>query len=166
MIRICTEEDRLVLYEIINDSAHAYAGVIPADCYHDPYMPLDELVSEIVDGVNFFGIEEEGQLMAVMGIQDKGKVTLIRHAYTRTGAQGRGLGSALLLHLLDLSEKPFLIGTWADAHWAIRFYEKHGFQCVDWETKTRLLRTYWNISPRQNETSVVLADERFRRMHQ
>jgi len=150
------------LYDIINDSARAYEGHIPADRYHQPYMTREALESEIADGVVFYGYEEDGQLVAVMGIQDRGRVVLIRHAYTRTGSRGRGLGSRLLDHLLALTAKPVLVGTWRDATWAIRFYEKHGFHLASQEEKDRLLREYWSIPERQVETSVVLVDERYR----
>lgn len=162
MIRVCSREDIDAVYRIINDSARAYEGHIPDDRYHQPYMPRDTLLSEIADGVVFCGYEEDGSLLAVMGIQDRGPVTLIRHAYTKTERQGEGIGSQLLEHLLKTTIKPVLIGTWRDASWAITFYEKHGFRVVSEEEKDRLLRTYWSIPPRQVETSVVLADERYR----
>ena len=161
MIRLCQERDIDAIYEIINDSAHAYRGHIPEDRYHEPYMPMDQLLSEIAHGVAFYGFEDEGRLVAVMGLQDKGPVTLIRHAYTRTEQRGRGIGSRLLAHLLGMMAKPVLIGTWRDAGWAIRFYEKHGFRLVSEQEKERLLREYWSIPERQVETSVVLADERY-----
>jgi GNAT superfamily N-acetyltransferase len=146
------------MVEIINDSAHAYDGHIPEDCYHQPYMPRDEVLAEIADGVVFHGYELKDRLVAVMGIQDKGPVVLIRHAYTRTELRGRGIGSTLLAHLLGMTTKPVLVGTWRDAEWAIRFYEKHGFRLVGKEQKDRLLRKYWSISQRQVDTSVVLVD--------
>ena len=158
MIRRCSKDDIDTVYEIINDSARAYEGHIPEDRYHQPYMTRDELLSEIADGVVFYGFEEEGELAAVMGIQDKGLVTLIRHAYTRTEKRGRGIGSKLLAHLLAEQDKPVLIGTWRDAEWAIRFYQKHGFRLVSEEDKERLLKRYWSIPERQIETSVVLVD--------
>ena len=163
MIRVCTEQDIGTMVEIVNESARAYQGHIPADCYHQPYMPEDELRSEIADGVTFYGYEEDGTLVAVMGIQDKGQVVLIRHAYTRTAERGKGIGSRLLADLLQMTSKPVLIGTWRDAGWAIRFYQKHGFRLVSREEKDALLRTYWSISERQVETSVVLVDERYDR---
>lgn len=158
MIRPCTEADFDVIHEIINDAAQAYRGVIPADRWHEPYMPKEQLREEIAAGVVFWGYEDEGVLIAVMGIQDVQDVTLIRHAYTRTARRGQGLGSALLTHLRGLTTRPVLIGTWADAWWAIRFYEKHGFRRVTQEEKTRLLTKYWSIPERQVETSVVLAE--------
>jgi GNAT superfamily N-acetyltransferase len=149
------------MHEIINDSARAYKGHIPEDCYHEPYMPKDKLLSEIADGVVFYGYEDEGPLVAVMGLQDKGPVILIRHAYTSTEKRGKGIGSSLLEHLLGMAAKPVLIGTWRDAEWAIRFYEKHGFKLASKEQKDRLLREYWSIPERQVETSVVLVEEQY-----
>lgn len=146
------------MYEVINDSATAYKGQIPEDRYHEPYMPRDELLSEIADGVVFYGYEDQGRLVAVMGIQDKGPVVLIRHAYTATQEQGKGIGSKLLDHLLGMTDKPVLIGTWRDATWAIRFYEGQGFTVTGEEQTRRLLRTFWSIPDRQVETSVVLVD--------
>lgn len=162
MIRPCTRADLDLVYDIINDSARAYQGQIPEDCYHEPYMSREALRGEIADGVVFYGYEEEGRLVAVMGIQDKGPVVLIRHAYTRTEDRGQGIGSRLLAHLLEKTSKPVLVGTWREAQWAIGFYEKHGFQLVRREEKDRLLRKYWSIPERQVETSVVLANERYR----
>jgi GNAT superfamily N-acetyltransferase len=157
MIRKCTPHDTAEIFEIINDAAVAYEGKIPEDRYHVPYMPVKNLVSEIGDGVVFYGVTHEEQLAAVMGIQDRGEVTLIRHAYTRTELQGSGFGGKLLKHLLSLTEKPILIGTWKSATWAIRFYKKFGFKPVTEKEKDRLLKLYWNIPERQIETSVVLA---------
>jgi GNAT superfamily N-acetyltransferase len=146
---------------IINQAALAYKGVIPADCWLEPYMPEEELRSEIAAGVDFLGYSGEEGLLGVMGRQDMGEVTLIRHAYVHPRAQRRGLGARLLTHLLENINGPVLVGTWAAAWWAIRFYEKHGFRLVTPETKDHLLRTYWTISPRQVETSVVLADPKW-----
>jgi len=157
MIRKCTHEDFEAMLEIINDAAQAYKGAIPADCWHEPYMPREELWHEICDGVKFWGLEEKGVLKGVMGIQDKDDVTLIRHAYVRTRERGKGIGGKLLNYLLPLAAHPVLIGTWEAAVWAIGFYEKHGFSMVSPAKKDRLLDTYWKISPRQRETSVVLA---------
>jgi GNAT superfamily N-acetyltransferase len=161
VIRLCSQRDIDTIYEIINDSARAYEGHIPDDCYHQPYMPQDELRSEIADGVVFYGYEEDGSLVAVMGIQDRGPVTLVRHAYTRTERRGEGIGSKLLEHLLGITTKPVMIGTWRGATWAVMFYQKHGFNLVGEEDKDRLLREYWSIPHRQVETSVVLVDERY-----
>jgi GNAT superfamily N-acetyltransferase len=156
MIRLCTDSDMNTLYEIINDAARAYEGRIPDDCYHQPYMRRDEILSEMAAGVAFYGHEEDSQLDAVMGIQDRGPVTLIRHAYTRTRRQGQGLGTKLLAYLLGMTAKPVLVGTWCDATWAVRFYQQQGFKLTTPEETERLLRAYWSISDRQIETSVVL----------
>jgi GNAT superfamily N-acetyltransferase len=156
-IRACTDADLDAMAEIINDAAAAYRGVIPADRWHEPYMPMAELRAEIADGVRFWGMVDGGQLVGVMGIQDKGEVCLIRHAYVRTAARQGGIGTALLRHLERMAGKPILIGTWAAADWAIRFYLKNGYTQVSTAEKTRLLRRYWNIPERQVETSVVLA---------
>ena len=158
MIRRCTDEHLGAMHRIINAAAEAYRGVIPADRWHEPYMPEEELRSEIAAGVAFWGLEEDGELLGVMGIQPVRDVTLIRHAYVRPDAQRRGVGGRLLAHLRTLTDRPVLIGTWADAAWAVAFYEKHGFRRVTPEEKDRLLRTYWDIPARQVETSVVLAD--------
>jgi N-acetylglutamate synthase-like GNAT family acetyltransferase len=157
MIRECKESDFNMIFEIINDAAQAYKGVIPEDRWHEPYMSLEELGKEIEDDVIFWGLEQDGVLLGVMGIQDKGDVTLIRHAYTRTRAQKMGIGTKLLQHLESMTEKPILIGTWAAASWAISFYEKNGYAPVSEEEKNRLLKKYWSIPDRQIETSVVLA---------
>jgi GNAT superfamily N-acetyltransferase len=157
MIRHCDERDFEQIWAIINDGARAYKGVIPEDRWHEPYTLREELRHEIEQGVLFWGYEEAGDLTGVMGIQDVRDVTLIRHAYVRTGHQGHGVGAHLLSHLRKLAQKPLLIGTWADATWAIRFYEKHGFQTTPAQEKDRLLRKYWTIPERQIETSVVLA---------
>jgi GNAT superfamily N-acetyltransferase len=161
MISPTTPADFEAMFEIINDAARAYKGVIPADRYHEPYMPREELSREIEDGVVFWAYRERDKLIGVMGIQDVADVTLIRHAYVKTTHQGRGIGSALLKHLMDLTSRPTLIGTWAAADWAVRFYEGHGFTLVTPEEKDRLLGKYWKIPARQVETSVVLADLRW-----
>jgi N-acetylglutamate synthase-like GNAT family acetyltransferase len=160
MIRPCTDNDFIALFEIINDAARAYQGHIPPDRWQEPYMSPEHLRHEIDSGVAFWGYEENGKLLGVMGIQDVQDVTLIRHAYVRTASRGKGIGGKLLAHLKTLTTRPTLVGTWAAATWAIRFYEKHGFRLVSWEEKERLLRKYWDIPERQTETSVVLADER------
>jgi len=159
MIRLCKDTDFDAIVEIINDGAQAYRGAIPADRWKDPYMPEQELRHELASGVTFWGFEENGELVGVMGIQDVADVTLIRHAYVRTVNRGRGIGAALLLHLRSLATKPMLIGTWKAATWAIRFYQKHGFRLVAEDEKNRLLKKYWSIPQRQIETSVVLAEE-------
>ncbi len=159
MIRPCNAMDVPVMLEIINDAARAYRGVIPADCWTEPYMPEDELRREIEDGVQFWGVEQEGHLVAVMGIQHVRDVSLLRHAYVRTVSRQKGFGGELLGVLRVQTSKPLLVGTWAAAVWAVRFYEKHGFRLVTPGEKDVLLKKYWNISDRQVETSVVLADE-------
>jgi len=161
MIRPLRHDEIDAALAIINQAALAYKGVIPADCWHEPYMPREELLAEIAAGVDFFGFEVEARLLGVMGRQNLGEVTLIRHAYVDPGAQRRGVGASLLTQLLNAIPSPILVGTWAAAWWAIRFYEKHGFKLVTPEEKNRLLRTYWTISPRQVETSVVLADPKW-----
>ncbi len=162
MIRECREADFTTILEIINEAAQAYKGVIPDDCWHEPYMPSEELRHEIEDGIDFWGLERDGQLLGVMGIQDRGDLALIRHAYIRTQAQKRGIGTKLFQHLANITEKHILIGTWAAASWALSFYEKHGYTTVSEEEKNRLLEKYWSIPERQIETSVVLASQRWR----
>jgi GNAT superfamily N-acetyltransferase len=163
MIRGCNDADFELIWAIINDGARAYKGIIPEDRWTEPYMSKDKLHHEIADGVVFWGFEERGTLEGVMGIQPVQDVTLIRHAYVRTTHQKKGIGAHLLSHLRNLAESPMLIGTWADALWAIRFYEKNGFQVVSPQQKDRLLRRYWSIPERQIETSVVLADSLWRK---
>ena len=162
MIRRAVDADRGAILAIVNDGAQAYRGVIPADRWHEPYMPAEELAHEIASGVVFWVYEEDGRMLGVMGMQDKGEVALVRHAYVPTSIQRKGIGSKLLRHVLGLSDKPVLIGTWADATWAIAFYRRNGFNVVSPAEKDRLLRTYWSIPARQVETSVVLADGRWR----
>ena len=146
---------------IVNDAAQAYRGVIPADRWREPYMPLDELATEIAGGVVFWVAEEDGRMFGVMGIQDKGEVALVRHAYVMPTMQRKGVGTKLLRHVESLTEKPVLIGTWADASWAIEFYRKNGYTVVPNRDNDALLRRYWSIPARQIETSVVLADGRW-----
>jgi N-acetylglutamate synthase-like GNAT family acetyltransferase len=160
MIRRCDEGDFEVIWQIINDGAQAYKGVIPQDRWKEPYMSRDELRHEIRDGVEFWGFEEDGELAGVMGIQPVKDVTLIRHAYVRTQRQHSGIGRQLLAHLRGLTDGPVLIGTWADASWAIRFYEKHGFRRVEPEEKNRLAKAYWTVPDEQMAVSVVLADSK------
>jgi GNAT superfamily N-acetyltransferase len=158
MIRRCDNREFEAIWAIINDGARAYQGVIPADRWTEPYMSKDKLQHEIAEGVAFWGYEDGQTLVGVMGIQDVGEATLIRHAYVRTSHQNRGIGGLLLSHLRHLAKGPVLIGTWADATWAIAFYKKHGFRVVSPAEKERLLRKYWRIPERQIETSVVLAE--------
>jgi N-acetylglutamate synthase-like GNAT family acetyltransferase len=156
MVRQSTDADFAAILEIVNDGAQRYKGVIPADRWHEPYMPAEELKKEIAAGVMFSVAEQDGRVVGVMGIQDKGDVTLVRHAYVATRAQRGGIGTKLLRHLESLTHKPVLIGTWAAATWAIDFYQRNGFSVVSHAEKERLLRKYWSIPARQVETSVVL----------
>ncbi len=160
-MRLCSPSDFETMYSIINDAAQAYKGVIPADRWHEPYMPREELERELADGVVFWGLERDGELVGVMGIQDRGDVHLIRHAYVATHARGQGIGTELLRQLESRVSGPILVGTWAAADWAVSFYEKEGYRLVSNAEKDRLLRTYWRIPERQVETSVVLANERW-----
>ncbi len=162
MLRPCDKNDFDRIYSIVNDAALAYKGVIPEDRWKEPYMSRDELQHEIDQDVLFWGYEVDGEIVGVMGIQHVQNVTLIRHAYVRTANQKLGIGEKLLLELRRQTDRPILIGTWADAVWAIRFYEKHGFQRVSITDKERLLEKYWSIPKRQVETSVVLADRAWR----
>lgn len=164
VIRPGEEADLAQMFDVINDAAQAYRGVIPPGRWHDPYMPRDELTAEIADGIVFWVAEEEGRLLGVIGIQDKGAVALVRHAYVATAAQRSGVGTKLLRHVTGLADKPILIGTWADASWAIEFYRRNGFTVVPDKEKTGLLRTYWSIPEKQIEASVVLADARGMKM--
>ena len=156
-IRPCAEHENQAIMTIINEAATAYRGVIPADRWHEPYMPLDALEAEIVAGVRFTGYTIDGLLVGVMGIQSVRNVRLIRHAYVLSGHQGRGIGSALIHHLRRTGTAPILIGTWAAASWAISFYQRHGFALVPETVTAQLLKTYWNVPERQVATSVVLA---------
>ena len=165
MIRRCTAQDFDRIHTIINDGAQAYKGIIPADRWTEPYMSTHQLQHEIDEGVIFWGYEASGQLSGVMGIQPVRDVTLIRHAYVLTTSQKQGIGAHLLAHLRELATGPVLIGTWADATWAIRLYEKHGFQLVAGQIKAELLKKYWTIPERQIETSVVLADAVWRELN-
>ena len=162
MIRCCDSRDAEVIWAIINDGAQAYKGVISGDQWTEPYMSREEMQHEISDGVVFWGFEDSAELVGVMGIQKVQDMTLIRHAYVMSSWQKRGIGAQLLAHLRGLTKDPILIGTWAAAVWAIRFYEKHGFRTVGLVEKDRLLKKYWKISERQRETSVVLADSKWR----
>jgi GNAT superfamily N-acetyltransferase len=156
-IRPCRDDERGAILAIVNAAAEAYRGVIPADCWHEPYMPAHELDEEIASAVAFWGYEADGALVGIMGIQAVRDVDLIRHAYVSPGSQRRGVGSALLEHLPRSTTRPMLVGTWAAADWAIRFYRRRGFELVTPEQKDELLKTYWSIPDRQVETSVVLA---------
>lgn len=156
-IRVCRVDERAAILAIVNAAAEAYRGVIPNDCWHEPYMPPGELDEEIGAGVVFWGYESDGVLVGVMGIQPVREVELIRHAYVLPSMQGRGIGTSLLAHLTGRSARPLLVGTWAAADWAISFYRRQGFELVSPERKSELLNRYWTISQRQVEASVVLA---------
>ncbi len=157
MIVRCSDRDVETIFEIVNDAAVAYRGVIPADCWHEPYMSRDELDREIASGVCFSGFFETGLLLGVMGLQEVRDVTLIRHAYVRRDSQRRGVGGALLTELRRQAGSPMLVGTWADAGWAIAFYQRHGFRLLSRVDTQRLLQAYWQVSARQATASVVLA---------
>jgi GNAT superfamily N-acetyltransferase len=156
-IRPCRDDERGAILAIVNAAAEAYRGVIPADRWHEPFMPAAELDDEIAAGVAFWGYEDGGDLVGVMGVQPVLDVELIRHAYVAPGGQRRGVGGALLEDLLARTTRPVLVGTWAAASWAIAFYERHGFELVARERTAALLEKYWSIPARQVETSVVLA---------
>ena len=158
-IRPCGDYERPAILAIVNAAAEAYRGVIPADRWHEPYMPAEQLDEEIAAGVRFLGYEDDGELLGVMGIQTVRDVELIRHAYVAPGRQRSGIGAALLERLVGEAVRPLLVGTWADAEWAVRFYERHGFELLPPVRSAELLREYWSIPERQIETSVVLAHE-------
>ena len=160
-IRQGEDADLEQIFSVINQAAQAYRGVIPGDRWHEPYMPREQLESEIARGVVFWVAEEDGRLLGVMGIQERGDVALVRHAYVLTSTQRGGIGTTLLRHVESITPKPILIGTWADASWAIGFYQRNGYTVVPDAEKNRLLRTYWSIPERQIKTSVVLADRRW-----
>jgi GNAT superfamily N-acetyltransferase len=160
-IRPCRDDEHLAILAIVNAAAAAYRAVIPPDRWHEPYMDVRELGAEIADGVVFWGAEQDGELVGVMGIQEVEDVTLIRHAYVLPARQRHGIGGALLRHLRSGTAGPLLVGTWAAAAWAIDFYRRNGFQLVSPDDTPALLRRYWSIPERQIETSVVLADPAF-----
>ena len=162
MIVASKKSDFKDIFEIINDAASAYKGIIPTDRWHEPYMSEQELQTQIEDGIKFWCFVDNDNIIGVMGIQDKSDVTLIRHAYVRTTARNKGVGSKLLNYLSELTTKPILVGTWADATWAINFYKKYGFNLVSFEEKEKLLRKYWTIPLRQIETSVVLSSSNWK----
>jgi N-acetylglutamate synthase-like GNAT family acetyltransferase len=158
-IRPCTEQDLEEIFEVINDAAQAYKGVIPEDRFNNPYMPGEELKREIGHGVQFWGYQRNGRLLGVMGLQEVEDVTLIRHAYVRSTHHRRGIGGRLLNDLRSKATRPLLVGTWAAADWAIKFYCRHGFEMAPREQVPVLLRRYWSVPERQIETSVVLAEK-------
>ena len=159
-IRVCRADEQPAILAIINAAAERYRGAIPADCWHEPYMTAGQLACDIAAGVSFWGYEDDnGQLLGVMGIQQVEHVTLVRHAYVDPHAQGRGVGGRLLRYLETLANQRILIGTWATAVWAIRFYQSHGYVLIPGEDVPAMLRRYWDIPRRQIETSVVLVKE-------
>ena len=158
-IRRCRDDEKAAILGIVNAAAEVYRGVIPADRWHDPYMSAGQLANDIAAGIEFWGYELEGTLVGVMGIQPVRDVDLVRHAYVRPGSQRLGVGAALISHLRTLSARRMLVGTWADAAWAIRFYQREGFALVPAPRAATLLKSYWNIPERQIETSVVLERE-------
>ena len=161
MIRKCNASDFERIYEIINDAAHAYKGVIPEEYWKEPYMSRDELMRELDEGIEMWGYEQNAKLIGVMGIQHRQGVTLIRHAYVCTTRQNQGIGGKLLSYLIELTEEPILIATWSNAIWALRFYEKHGFRLVSREEGNRLQRKYWASPEIKVNASVVLANEKW-----
>jgi GNAT superfamily N-acetyltransferase len=160
VIRKCGSDDFEEMFSIINDAAQAYKGVIPADCWKEPYMDREELWNQIGQGVKFWGHEKEGELVGIMGLQAVKDIVLIRHAYVRTKNRNQGIGSELLSFLLKKTRRHVLVGTWRDASWAIRFYEKHGFVLCGQQEKDALLKKYWSIPARQVEASVVLTGKK------
>ncbi|MDD7913184.1 GNAT family N-acetyltransferase [Polaribacter ponticola] len=158
IIKSDQKKDFETIYEIINDASIAYKGIIPSDRWQEPYMSKEELKKQIIEGVEFWNFVKDNRILGVMGIQFKDDVTLIRHAYVRTTARQKGIGGKLLNQLINMSETPILIGTWADASWAISFYKKNGFKVLPETEKNKLLKIYWNIPKRQVETSIVLAN--------
>lgn len=161
MIRKCTADDFERIYEIINNAAQAYKGIIPVEYWKVPYMSRDELRGELDDGIEMWGYEDDGELVGIMGIQHSKNVTLIRHAYVCTSRQNQGIGGELLSHLRELTSEPILIATWSNAIWAVRFYEKHGFRLVSREEGNRLQRKYWSSPKMKINASVVLAEEKW-----
>jgi GNAT superfamily N-acetyltransferase len=160
VIRKCGSDDFEEMFSIVNDAAQAYKGVIPADCWKEPYMDREELWSQIGQGVKFWGYEQEGKLAGIMGLQAVKDIVLIRHAYVRTQYRNQGIGTALLSFLLKKTRRPVLVGTWKDASWAVRFYEKRGFVLCGQKEKDALLKKYWSIPDRQVEASVVLTNKK------
>ena len=157
MISEYKKTDTSKILNIVNDASIKYKGVIPDDCWKEPYMSEQELIDEFNDGVRIYGYNHNNELIGVIGIQEVKDVVLIRHAYTLSSFQGKGAGSALLEYLLKKNlNSRLLVGTWKDATWAIRFYKKFGFILHAKEEKTLLLKKYWKIPSKQIENSVVL----------
>ncbi len=156
MIARCVETELTMVNDIINESAQAYKGIIPADRWHEPYMSIDEMNAEIASGVCFYGHSSNGSLTGVMGIQNVKDVTLIRHAYVLTKFQGQGIGRRMLEYMRNLTTQPILIGAWRSAAWAVQFYQRNGFHLVDEDEKIRSLKIYWTVPERQIQESIVL----------
>ena len=157
MITELSKNDSSKILYVVNDAAIKYKNNIPDDCWHEPYMPEEELLNEFENGVQMFGYIDNNELIGVIGIQEIKDVVLIRHAYTLTAHQGKGKGSTLLEHLLNKNQNSrLLVGTWLDAKWAIKFYEKFGFILHTKEDSASLLEKYWNIPPNQIANSIVL----------
>ena len=157
MIKEYTKSDSFKILYVINNAAIRYKGIIPDNCWHEPYMSKEELANEFADGVRMFGYNHNDQLIGVIGVQEIKDVTLIRHAYTLVAHQGKGIGSTLLKYLLKRNKNSrLLVGTWKDAVWAIRFYEKFDFILHTKKQTVLLLKKYWKIPLKQIETSVVL----------
>jgi GNAT superfamily N-acetyltransferase len=165
MIRKCNPEDFKRILQIINNAAEIYREIIPPEHWHNPYMTQENLAQEIAGGITFYGYQERGRLFGVMGIQPLDDVTLIRHAYVYAAKQQQGIGGTLLTYLYGLTSKPVLIGTWADAFWAIRFYQKYGFNLAPYDETMGLLYRYWKAPKWHMERSVVLADQRWFDLH-
>ena len=157
MITECTKKNISNILYVINDASLKYKGIIPNDCWHEPYMTKQKLISEFTNGVRMFGYNKDNTLVGVMGIQELKDVTLIRHAYILTRYQGIGIGKSLLQNLFKIKKNScLLVGTWRDATWAIQFYEKFGFLLHTKKQTAQLLKKYWNLPSKQIENSVVL----------
>lgn len=166
VIRQCARQDHDTMLAIINAAASIYQGSIPPECWHDPYMTSAELASEIAGGVHFIGFETGSKLLGIMGMQHRGEVDLIRHAYVLPDRQGHGIGTKLLTHLRNETRRTVLVGTWKAAGWAIAFYKTHGFEKIEDRIVEPLLRSYWNVSEAQTANSVVLSSPALRRRPQ
>lgn len=158
VVRRCGDDELEAVLSIVNAAAVAYRGVIPDDCWHEPYMTPNGLGRDILEGLEIWGYERGGELIGVMGIQPMADVDLIRHAYVRPTVQRKGVGAALIQHVRRLTDRRILVGTWAAAGWAVAFYQRHGFEPVRSPLAERLMRKYWSVPSRQMEVSVVLAN--------
>ena len=157
MIREYTKIDSSEILHVINNAASKYKGIIPDDCWHEPYMSEKELINELNDGVHMYGYHDNNKLIGVIGVQEVKDVILIRHAYTLTSYQSKGKGGILLEYLLKQNQNSrLLVGTWKNATWAIQFYKKFDFIIHTKDETALLLKKYWNIPTKQVENSVVL----------